>query len=370
MGFHPAADAALERSLDAMRKAGAEIVDVELPTAGQWNDAEMDVLLYEFKHGVNSYLARSGGPVNSLAALIEFNRRNDEDRNAVLRAGTVRTRAGQGHARRDRPTSTRAARPVSLAGADGLDATLAASQLDAIVAPATAPAWLIDPLNGDHFLGEGYGAAAVAGTPSITVPMGDYFGLPLGLVFMGPALERAAPDRAGLRVRTEDARAQAADVRRQRAAGQEQGVTGLAAWRPAHGRIVACLLSAAAVSVLSLLDGGPRLADAACPRAFPVACPPGTPWRRSPCARSAGAAVLSSRPASWLRGLSWFACAVALAWLPVSILMAGNPELNFANGRGDAWIALSLATAGVVAGSGLLVACAAVGRLLTRGRTA
>src|SRR5690606_30068711 len=59
--------------------------------------------------------------------------------------------------------------------------------LDALVAPATSPAWLTDLVNGDHFTGSGYGAAAVAGTPSITVPMGDVHGLPVGVVFMGPA---------------------------------------------------------------------------------------------------------------------------------------------------------------------------------------
>jgi amidase len=40
---------------------------------------------------------------------------------------------------------------------------------------------------GDHFVGAGYGMAAVAGTPSITVPAGDSHGLPLGLTFMGRA---------------------------------------------------------------------------------------------------------------------------------------------------------------------------------------
>ena len=54
-----------------------------------------------------------------------------------------------------------------------------------------SPAWLTDPINGDHFTGAGYGAAAVAGTPSITVPMGDSHGLPMGIVFMGPAWSEA-----------------------------------------------------------------------------------------------------------------------------------------------------------------------------------
>lgn len=186
MGFHPDADAALERSIEAMRKAGAEVVDVEIAGAGSWNEPEMDVLLYEFKHGVDGYLSRSGAQVTSLAGLIDYNRKNAgkempyfgqelferaQAKGALDEIGYIEARS---KARR-------------LAGAEGLEATLTANNLDAVIAPATAPAWLIDPVNGDHFLGEGYGAAAVAGTPSITVPMGDSFGLPLGIIFMGPA---------------------------------------------------------------------------------------------------------------------------------------------------------------------------------------
>jgi amidase len=186
MGFHPAADAALERSLDAMRQAGAEIVDVELPTAGQWNDAEMDVLLYEFKHGLNGYLARSNAPVNSLAGLIEFNRRNEKTEMPFFAQELFERAQAKGTLDEIAYIDARS-KARRLAGAEGLDAALSGATLDAIVAPATAPAWLIDPVSGDHFLGECYGAAAVAGTPSITVPMGDYFGLPMGIVFMGPA---------------------------------------------------------------------------------------------------------------------------------------------------------------------------------------
>src|SRR3546814_14925357 len=53
--------------------------------------------------------------------------------------------------------------------------------------PSMSPAWLTDPVLGDHFVGAGYGMAAVAGTPSITVPSGDSHGLPIGLTFMGRA---------------------------------------------------------------------------------------------------------------------------------------------------------------------------------------
>jgi amidase len=68
---------------------------------------------------------------------------------------------------------------------------LKAQNLDALVAPAMSPAWPTDPVNGDHFTGAGYGAAAVARYPSITVPMGDVHGLPVGIAFIGPAWSEA-----------------------------------------------------------------------------------------------------------------------------------------------------------------------------------
>ncbi|MGH8089266.1 MAG: amidase, partial [Stenotrophomonas sp.] len=40
---------------------------------------------------------------------------------------------------------------------------------------------------GDAFPGGSYGAAAVAGYPSLSVPMAHVNGLPLGLLFMGTA---------------------------------------------------------------------------------------------------------------------------------------------------------------------------------------
>ena len=78
-----------------------------------------------------------------------------------------------------------------LAGPEGIDAALKAQQLDVLIAPTTGPAWLTDHKAGDHFPGAGYGAAAVAGYPSLTVPAGHSDGLPLGIVFMGPAWSEA-----------------------------------------------------------------------------------------------------------------------------------------------------------------------------------
>ena len=81
---------------------------------------------------------------------------------------------------------------LRLARAEGLDAALQANSLDALLAPTGGPAWVIDWINGDHFSGGSSTPAAVAGYPSITVPAGDVFGLPVGLSFIAGAWQEPA----------------------------------------------------------------------------------------------------------------------------------------------------------------------------------
>jgi amidase len=186
MGYHPDVDAATEKAVAAMRTAGAEIVDVKIDTYEDWNDPELEVLLYEFKDGLNRYLERSGAPHASLGAVIAWNKAN---------AGRVMPFFGQElfeRAEAKGPLTDPAylkARDTArrLAGRDGLLAALERGKLDAVVAPTVSPAWPTDYVLGDHFVGAGYGMAAVAGTPSLTLPIGASRGLPLGLTFMGRA---------------------------------------------------------------------------------------------------------------------------------------------------------------------------------------
>jgi amidase len=186
MAPHPDIDAAMQRAVDAMTKAGAEVIDVKVGTYNDWNDAEFTVLLYEFKDGLNTYLKKSGAPHPSLEALIAWNKAHADRVMPIFGQEIFEQAQAKG------PLSDAAyikARDSArrLAGRDGLLATLDKNKLDAIIAPSASPAWVTDPVLGDHFIGAGYGMAAVAATPSITVPIGESHGLPLGLTFMGRA---------------------------------------------------------------------------------------------------------------------------------------------------------------------------------------
>ena len=186
MGYHPDTDAAMERAIVAMKAAGATVIDAEIPTLGQWDADEFEMMLYEFKDGLNAYLARSGAPHGNMAALIDFNRRHAAQEMPFF-AQEVFEQANAKGPLTDAAYIIARDKARRLAGPEGIDAALKQHGLDALVAPAMSPAWPTDPIDGDHFLGAGYSAAAVARYPSLTVPMGNVHGLPVGIVFMGTA---------------------------------------------------------------------------------------------------------------------------------------------------------------------------------------
>ncbi|HWK73790.1 MAG TPA: amidase [Povalibacter sp.] len=190
-GINPAVDQQFEQAVAAIKAAGATVVDAKIPTAGQWGEFETEVLLYEFKDGVNKYLAGANLPVKSLADLIEFNKQHAAAEMPYF--GQERFEMAQAKGSLDDQAYKDAREKAKrLAGAEGIDAALRAQNLDALIGPAMSPAWVTDYVLNDHGIGGGgYGVAAVAGTPSLTVPMGESFGLPFGVVFLGPAWSEA-----------------------------------------------------------------------------------------------------------------------------------------------------------------------------------
>jgi amidase len=186
-GFSDAVDRVMEEAIAAMKSAGAVIVDpANIGTAGKFDDAEFEVLLYEFKAGLNAYLAALGpsAPYANLAALIAFNEQNKEREMPFFGQEIFIQAQAKGPLTSAAYRSARA-KCVRMSRAEGIDATLAKHRLAAIVAPTGGPAWPTDLLNGDHFTGGSSTPAAVAGYPNVTVPAGSIHGLPVGISFMG-----------------------------------------------------------------------------------------------------------------------------------------------------------------------------------------
>jgi len=192
-GFHPAVDALFEEALAEMARQGAELVDpADVPHRQNLYDPEYQVLLYEFKADLNAYLGSlgPGATVKTLEDAIAFNEAH-RDREMPYFGQEIFLEAQE-----KGPLTTPEYREAletcrRLSRAEGLDAVLDEPRLDAVVAPTGSPAWTTDLVNGDHFIGGSSTPAAVSGYPSVTVPMGFHFGLPVGLSLTGRAWSEA-----------------------------------------------------------------------------------------------------------------------------------------------------------------------------------
>jgi amidase len=187
-GFHDEVDALFDRAIITLRARGAIIVDpADIPTQGKFDADEQTILLYEFKDGINRYLANRGATPGTLADLIAFNN-NEHEREMPIFAQDLFVKAEAKGPLTDKDYVEARERAKRLAGVDGIDAALAKDHLDVLIAPTMGAAWITDWVNGDHFLGGSVSSApAVAGYPHITVPMGFVRGLPVGLSLVGTA---------------------------------------------------------------------------------------------------------------------------------------------------------------------------------------
>jgi amidase len=189
-GFSPDVDALLARNIDALKAAGATVVDpVELPNLGKYDDAELIVLEYEFKHDLDAYLAGLPAATNaprSLAELIKYNERERAREMPWFDQDLFEKSQARGPLS-DKVYRDALAKEKSLAGKQGIDAALKKYKLDALIAPTVGPAWVSDWVNGDHVAGSSSTPPAVAGYPDITVPAGFVHGLPVGLSFFSGA---------------------------------------------------------------------------------------------------------------------------------------------------------------------------------------
>lgn len=192
-GFSDSVDALMNRMIDEMKSAGAEIVDpADLESFGKFDDTELLVLMYELKADLNAYLAsRPDAQVHTLADVIAFNEKNKEKEMPYF-GQDLFLKAQEKGPLSDKEYVAALAANHKLSREGGIDGVMDKFHLDAIVAPTGGPAWLTDLVDGDHSGGGSSNAAAVAGYPNINVPAGFIFGLPVGISFFGRAWSEPA----------------------------------------------------------------------------------------------------------------------------------------------------------------------------------
>jgi len=193
LGFHEEVDRVVESAIAVLRDLGAVVVDpVDLGATGgsgmSLGAAETEVLLFEFKTGLNAYLSARPleAEVRSLTELIAFNQRHADEEMPYF--GQERLLEAEARGSQSDPRYlTALATARRLARDEGIDRTMDEHRLDAILGATGGPAWTTDLVNGDHFGGSSSVYPAVAGYPNISVPAGAVHGLPVGVSFFGRA---------------------------------------------------------------------------------------------------------------------------------------------------------------------------------------
>ncbi|MBF7012152.1 amidase [Novosphingobium resinovorum] len=196
-GHMSALTALFDAALADMKRAGAQVVEIDFEPDERLGEAEFTIMLHEFRVGIDAYLGDlpRPAPARDLAGLIAFNKAHAAEelrwygQQTFEKALTTTNPAAYAKARAD---------ARRLAGTEGIDALLRKYDVDVLVAPTTSPAWPIDPVLGDNFVDVGAGSlAAIAGYPHLSVPMGTVEGLPVGISFMAGKWDDAKVLRIG-----------------------------------------------------------------------------------------------------------------------------------------------------------------------------
>ncbi|WGM38694.1 amidase [Caulobacter sp. NIBR1757] len=193
-GFHGETDAAFEAALQVLRDQGAILIDIkDFPNRAEAGNSELVILLTELKVGMADYLATTDPTevqVRTLADVIAFNKVHAAEEMALFGQDLFEQAEKTGGLQD--PAYLEAKATADRVARGGLDRLLKDNNVVALVGPTLGPSWLIDPILGDRYVGGGAGnAAAVAGYPHLTVPMGLVRGMPVGLSFVGPKWSEA-----------------------------------------------------------------------------------------------------------------------------------------------------------------------------------
>lgn len=187
MGRNYKVDTLMYQAVAFMKSQGAEIVEINEITVGAVGNDSFEVMLYEYKDGLNNYF-QSLGPdavIKNLEELIAINR-SDSIELKYYDQRYLEMAQEKGDLT-DEAYRTALANMLKGSREEGIDRVMNEHKLDAIIAPTGGPAWKTDWINGDSFQLGSSSPAAMAGYPNITVPMGFVEALPVGISFFGRA---------------------------------------------------------------------------------------------------------------------------------------------------------------------------------------
>jgi amidase len=183
---HEGIVALIKKAIETMTALGAAIVEVDLMKAiNEIGTAEFKVLSFEFRDGVNKYLATSNSKMKTLEDVINFNKNNEAKAMPYFRQETLTDCQDRGDLTdklyTDALTKTLSSRKI-------ITGIMNENKLDALSGVTNGPACCIDLINGDYDTGFSLSTpAAISGFPHITVPMGFLHGLPMGISFFATA---------------------------------------------------------------------------------------------------------------------------------------------------------------------------------------
>lgn len=186
MEGHDAVVGLYKNAIEVLKAQGATVMEVELvKLIRPLGDAELEVLKYEFKDGVNNYLSKANAKVKSLKDVIAFNKQNETTAMPYFKQEILE----QSEAKGDLNTKAyKEALQKSTSARKIIDDMLKTNKLDAIVGTTVGLPCIIDLAQGELDTGFGFTTpAAMAGYPHITVPMGNYLDLPVGFSFISTA---------------------------------------------------------------------------------------------------------------------------------------------------------------------------------------
>ncbi len=187
LGINYKVDTLMNKAIDFMKSQGAEMVYIDEILKPGVENSSFEVMLYEFKDGLNKYFKSLGpdAPVKNIEELIAFNKKDSIElkyfNQAYLEMAQKKGDLNEKEYREALDFMLKGSRE------EGIDRVMKEYNLDAIIAPTGGPAWKTDHINGDSYLLGSSSPAAIAGYPNITVPMGYINELPVGISFFGRA---------------------------------------------------------------------------------------------------------------------------------------------------------------------------------------